>query len=97
MEDIKAALPDIIQTRIEDLFDAQVIDEEMAAHIKELGCRINDLGALACGDTEETVRQLSADIHRLCDRIRRDFVALAYRQGVVDGIRLNELKASKAD
>ncbi|MEA4857077.1 hypothetical protein [Solidesulfovibrio sp.] len=97
MESIKASLPDIIQTRIEDLFNAQTTDEEMAAHIKELGCRIGELEALASGEGDEKVRQLAEDVQRLCDRIRHDFVAIAYRQGLVDGMRLNELLPPKAD
>ncbi len=97
MESIKASLPDIIQTRIEDLFNAQTTDEEMAAHIKELGCRIGELEALAAGLGDEKAHQFAADVQRLCDRIRHDFVAIAYRQGLVDGMRLNELLSPKAD
>jgi hypothetical protein len=97
MESIKASLPDLIQTRVEDLFNAQATDEEMAAHIKELGCRIGELAALANGDGNEEVRQLAEDIQRLCDRIRHDFVAIAYRQGLVDGMRLSALDPDEAD
>jgi len=93
MESIKACLPDVIQTRIEDLVNAQTVDEEMDAHMKELGCRIADLEALACGDANEQVRQLAEDIQRLCDRIRRDYVAIAYRQGLVDGMRFKQTVA----
>lgn len=87
MESIKACLPDMIQTRIEDLVNAQTVDEELAAHMTELGCRIAELEALACGDASEQVRQLAENIQHLCDRIRRDYVAIAYRQGLVDGVR----------
>ncbi|WP_428558839.1 MAG: hypothetical protein ACP59X_12745 [Solidesulfovibrio sp. DCME] len=96
MERIKASLPDIIQTRIDDLFNGQTADEEMAAHIKELGCRIGELEALAGGGGDEKARQLAEDVQRLCDRIRHDFVAIAYRQGLADGMRMDELLARKA-
>ena len=91
MESIKVCLPDMFQNRIEDLANAQTTDEEMAAHMKELGCRIEELDALAGGDANEKVRQLAEDIQRLCDRIRRDFVAIAYRQGFVDGARFKQV------
>lgn len=90
MESIKALLPDMIQSRIDDLVNAQTSDEEMTAHMKELGCRIAELEALANGDNEQ-VRQLAEDVQMLCDRIRRDFVAMAYRQGLVDGMRVTDL------
>lgn len=91
MESIKALLPDMIQSRIDDLVNAQTTDEEMTAHMKELGCRIAELEALASGETDEQVRQLAEDVQVLCDRIRRDYVSIAYRQGLVDGMRITEL------
>jgi ABC-type ATPase with predicted acetyltransferase domain len=95
MESIKASLPDLIQNRIEDLVNGQTTDEEMAAHIKELGCRIAALEALAAGGEAEQARQLAEDVQRLCERIRRDYVAIAYRQGLVDGMRLDKLVAGE--
>ncbi|MHC1710957.1 MAG: hypothetical protein AB9872_02215 [Solidesulfovibrio sp.] len=93
MEDIKACLPDLIQTRIDDLVNAQTMDEEMVAHMQDMDCRISDLAALVREGTEEQASQLAGDIQRLCDRIRSDYVAIAYRQGVVDGVRLNRIVA----
>lgn len=95
MESIKACLPDMFQNRIEDLVNAQTTDEEMAAHMKELVCRIGELEALASGGADETVRQLAEDIQRLCDRIRRDYVAIAYRQGFIDGARFKQVVGSQ--
>ncbi|EFL53254.1 conserved hypothetical protein [Solidesulfovibrio fructosivorans JJ]] len=91
MESIMACLPDMFQSRIEDLVNAQSTDEEMTAHMKELVCRIRELEALAGGSADDQVRQLGEDIQRLCDRIRRDFVAMAYRQGFVDGTRFKQV------
>lgn len=90
MENIKACLPDMIRTRIEDLIDAQTVDEEMAARMNELGSRIAALQELAEGQENEHLRQLAEDIPHLCDRIRRDYVAMAYRQGLVDGVRIKQ-------
>uniref|UniRef100_I2Q1A3 Uncharacterized protein n=1 Tax=Desulfovibrio sp. U5L TaxID=596152 RepID=I2Q1A3_9BACT len=90
MESIKACLPDMIRSRIEDLIDAQTVDEEMAARMNELGSLMAELRELAGGQENERLRQLAEDIPQLCDRIRRDYVAMAYRQGLVDGVRVKQ-------
>jgi t-SNARE complex subunit (syntaxin) len=95
MESIKALLPDVIQQRIEDLVNAQTTDEEMAAHIKELGGRIAALEALAAEERGEEAGQLGEAVRRLCERIRQDYVAIAYRQGLVDGMRMDKLAAEE--
>jgi len=91
MENAKACLPDMFQNRIEDLVNVQTTDEEMTAHMKELTCRVRELEALAGGSEDDQVRQLGEDIQRLCDRIRRDYVAMAYHQGFVDGARFKQI------
>lgn len=93
MERIKACLPDMIRTRIEDLVNAQTVDEEVAAHMDELRSRLADLRALVCCNEDERVLQLVEDVQSLCDRIRRDYVAMAYRQGLVDGVSLKQAVA----
>jgi len=89
MEFIEAHLPELVQSRIEDLINVQTVDEEMAAHMKELDARIAELATLA--RDEASAKRLVCGIERLCDRIRRDYVAIAYRQGVVDGANFKQL------
>jgi hypothetical protein len=93
MENSKATLPDMIQSRVDDLVNGQTVDEEMAAHMKELDCRVGDLVALAQEGAEEQARQLGEDIEQLCARLRKDFVAIAYKQGLVDGAHFKQIMA----
>ena len=97
MEFIKAHLPEIVQSRVEDLINVQTTDEEMSAHMQELEARIASLEALAREEGAEEARRLVEGIERLCDRIRRDYIAIAYRQGIVDGARFKYLSTDKAD
>ena len=93
MEVLNAHLPELVQSRIEDLVNVQTVDEEMATHMKELEARLVALEALTRTETADEARQLVEDVERLIDRIRRDYVAIAYRQGVVDGAGFKKLVA----
>jgi len=96
MEVLNAHLPELVQSRIEDLVNVQTVDEEMATHMKELGARLGSLEALTRTESADEARQLVEDVERLIDRIRRDYVAIAYRQGVVDGAGFKKLVAQDA-
>ena len=93
MEVLNAHLPELVQSRIEDLVNVQTVDEEMAAHMKELEARLAALEALARPEAGDDARQLVEDVERLIDRVRRDYVAIAYRQGVVDGAGFKKVVA----
>ena len=54
-----------------------------------------ELETLARTESADAARQLVEDVERLIDRIRRDYVAIAYRQGVVDGAGFKKLVAAK--
>ncbi|MHC1789276.1 hypothetical protein [Solidesulfovibrio sp.] len=95
MEVCKAHLPELVHSRIEDLVNVQTVDEEMAVHMKELEARLAALEALAREDAAEEARLLVEDVERLFDRIRRDYVAIAYRQGLVDGAGVKKLVAGQ--
>ena len=95
MEVLNAHLPEIVQSRIEDLVNVQTVDEEMATHMKELEARLVALETLARTESADAARQLVEDVERLIDRIRRDYVAIAYRQGVVDGAGFKKLVAAQ--
>lgn len=97
METMKACVPDLLSSRIEDIINAQTVDEEIVAHMRELDSRLEALKALARDDATETARGLAEDVQNLASRIRQDFVAMAYRQGLLDGGQLRELFAEKAD
>ena len=91
MEVLNEHLPELVQSRIEDLANVQTVDEELATHMKELGAGLAALEALARDEAAGEARQRVEDVERLIDRIRRDYVAIAYRQGVVDGAGFKKL------
>ncbi|OLN29235.1 hypothetical protein DVDV_1233 [Desulfovibrio sp. DV] len=86
-------MPELVQSRIDDLVNVQGVDGELAVHMKELEARMVALEALAREEAGEEARVLVEDMERLIDRIRRDYVAIAYRQGVVDGADFKKLVA----
>jgi hypothetical protein len=93
MEVSKAFLPELVQSRIDDLVNVQGIDGELAVHMKELEARMAALEELSREEVREDARLLVEDMERLFDRIRRDYVAIAYRQGIVDGADFKKLVA----
>lgn len=62
MEFIKAHLPEIVQSRVEDLINVQTTDEEMSAHVQELEARIASLEALAREEGAEEARRLVEEL-----------------------------------
>lgn len=97
MEDVKTCLPDLLQSRVDELVDVQAMDEETRAHMRDLAGRLEDLTALAREDAAETALTLAEEVRQLCARIRRDFVTMAYRQGMRDGTRLREVLVDPAE
>lgn len=91
MENMKACVPDLLHARIEDILNAQTVDEEIVAHMRELDSRLAALMDLAREGEADTASGLAEEVQSLSSRIRRDFVALAYRQGLVDGGQLREI------
>jgi hypothetical protein len=85
MDTSKAHLPELVQSRIDDLVNVQGLDGELAIHLKELEASMAALEALAREDAGDQARGLVEDMERLVDRIRREYISLAYRQGLVDG------------
>jgi soluble cytochrome b562 len=91
MESVKAYLPDILHARVEDLASSQTVDEEITAHMRELESQLDTLQTLARETEAENAAALAEDVRQLCTRIRRDFIEIAYRQGLIDGTRLREV------
>lgn len=97
METMKACVPDLLHARIEDILNAQTVDEEIVAHMRELDSRLGELQALARDGEADTALGLAEEVQSLSARIRRDFVAMAYRQGIIDGGQLREIVAHDSD
>ncbi|MGD9608880.1 MAG: hypothetical protein AB7U59_05700 [Desulfovibrionaceae bacterium] len=91
MESVKAYLPDMLHARIEDLVNSQTADEEITTHMRELESQLDTLQALAREAEAENAATLAEDVRQLCTRVRRDFIEIAYRQGLIDGTRLREV------
>ena len=95
MDTCKAHLPELVQSRIDDLVSVQGLDGELAIHLKELQDSLAALEALAREDAGEAARGLVEDMERLIDRVRREYVSLAYRQGLVDGAGFRRMVAGQ--
>ena len=93
METMKACVPDLLHARIEDILNAQTVDEEIVAHMRELDSRLGALQSLARDGETDTALGLAEEVQSLSARILRDFVAMAYRQGLIDGGQLREIFA----
>ena len=61
--------------------------------MRELDNQLATLQALAREGEAETALAAAEGVSQLCARIRRDFVEMAYRQGVIDGMRLRDVLA----
>lgn len=95
MDTCKAHLPELVQSRIDDLVNVQGLDGELAMHLTELKDSLTALEALAREDAGEAARDLVEDMERLIDRVCREYVSLAYRQGVVDGAGFRRMVAGQ--
>lgn len=97
MDQLKATLPDVIQSRVEDLLHAQLSDEEQTARLRESWTRMESFLALLPEELREEASAILADFTELADRTRRDFVDMAYRQGLRDGSQIRELTRDVPD
>lgn len=88
MDSMKAVLPDMITARVEDLYNAQLSDEEVLAHMADMKLKADRLLELASGEDREAAAGLMQELIDLSHRVRRSYVDMAYRQGLRDGYHL---------
>lgn len=88
MDSMKAILPDMINARVEDLFNAQLSDEEVLAHMADMQRKVEHLLELASEENREASALLLQELIELSHRVRRSYVDMSYRQGLRDGFQM---------
>ncbi|KUG28454.1 hypothetical protein ASZ90_001695 [hydrocarbon metagenome] len=88
MDSMKAVLPDMVTARVEDLYNAQLSDEEVLAHMADMKLKAARLLELASGENREAAAGLLQELIDLSHRVRRSYVDMAYRQGLRDGYQM---------
>ena len=95
MDAPQTVFPDIISSRLEDLWRAPLPGEEAPRYFEAL----RDKGALLLKLTpEESQREatdLLTEMESLSERLRRLYVRFAYIQGLLDGDKLREVLGCK--
>ena len=96
MDAPQTVFPDIISSRLEDLWSAPLPGEEAPRYFESL----RNNGALLLKLTPEESRgeatALLTEMESLSERLRRLYVRFAYIQGLVDGDKLREVLDCKA-
>ncbi len=85
MDTLKAILPDMIKARVEDLFNAQLSDEEVLAHMADMKNKSDRLQELVAEEHRDEASDVLRELVELAHRVRRSYVDMAYRQGLRDG------------
>ncbi|MFZ5811182.1 MAG: hypothetical protein ACOY4F_03990 [Thermodesulfobacteriota bacterium] len=85
MDTLKAVLPDMIKARVEDLFNAQLSDEEVLAHMADMKNKSARLQELVAEEHRDEASDVLRELVELAHRVRRSYVDMAYRQGLRDG------------
>ncbi|QLA16489.1 hypothetical protein [Desulfolutivibrio sulfoxidireducens] len=91
MDSIKATLPDMVKARVEDLYNAQLSDEEVLAHMVDMKAKAARLLELAVDEHRDEAADVLRELLELAQRVRRSYVDMAYRQGLRDGHDLKSL------
>jgi len=96
MDAPKTVFPDIISSRLEDLWNAPLPGEEAPQYfdsLRKAGERLLEL----VPDAEKAEAQvLMGELEGLTERIRHLYVRFAYIQGLQDGGKLKEVLGSTA-
>lgn len=83
--------PDILSSRLEDLYGAPLPGEEAPLYREALGkTRVQILDLTGEADTEE-MKSLLTEMEDLHERLRRLYIHFAYVQGLQDGCKLREV------
>lgn len=89
------AFPDIVSSRVEDIYGAPLPEDEVPQYQETLRKAEAALLELVAEGDQEQALALLAEIVSLRERIRRQYVRFAYLQGMQDGCQLRELMDGK--
>jgi len=96
MDAPQTVFPDIISSRLEDLWSAPLPGEEAPRYFASLRESGALLVKLVPGEDQEQARDLLTEMESLSERLRQLYVRFAYIQGLLDGDKLREVLGSKA-
>jgi len=91
MDAPKTVFPDIITSRLEDLWNAPLPSEEAPQYFENLRTHQEKLLALLVENDQEEARVLLTEMQDLNERVRHLYVRFAYIQGLQDGGKLREV------
>ena len=95
MNGVQGGFPDIVSSRVEDIYGAPLSEDEVPQYQETLRKAEDALLVLVGHDNQDQARSLLAEISGLRERIRRQYVRFAYLQGMQDGCQLRELMNGK--
>lgn len=96
MDAPKTVFPDIISSRLEDLWNAPIPGEEAPQYFDSLRKAGEKLLELVPEESTAEAQVLMSEMEGLTERIRHLYVRFAYLQGLQDGGKLKEVLGSTA-
>ncbi|MFP5222670.1 MAG: hypothetical protein ACLGSA_10315 [Acidobacteriota bacterium] len=96
MDATKTVFPDIISSRLEDLWNAPLPSEEAPQYFESLRKAGEKLLELTSDGERAEAEVLLTEMEGLSERIRHLYVRFAYIQGLQDGGKLKEVLGSPA-
>jgi len=96
MDAPKTVFPDIISSRLEDLWNAPLPGEEAPQYFESLRKAGEKLLELVPEENTAEAQVLMGELEGLTERIRHLYVRFAYIQGLQDGGKLKEVLGSMA-
>jgi hypothetical protein len=91
MDAHKTVFPDIISSRLEDLWSAPLPGEEAPQYFESLRQTRELLLVLVPEEAREQANDLLTEMEGLNERVRHLYVRFAYIQGLLDGDKLREV------
>ncbi len=95
MNGATTGFPDIVSSRVEDIYGAPLPEDEVPQYQEAVRKAEEALLVLAGEGNKEQAAAVLAEIAGLRERIRRQYVRFAYLQGMQDGCQLRELMSGK--
>lgn len=91
MDSPKTVFPDIITSRLEDLWNAPLPGEEAPQYRETLNAHQDRILEMVPEEGREAAREALTEIQSLNERLRQLYVRFAYIQGLQDGGKLKEV------
>jgi hypothetical protein len=96
MDAQKTVFPDIISSRLEDLWSAPLPGEEAPQYFESLRRAQDILLTIVPEESREQAKDLLTQMDGLTERVRHLYVRFAYIQGLLDGHKLREVLGGPA-